>query len=182
MNSEVIWVNEKDEVIGYGEKIETHRIEQLHRAFSLFIIDEQGKILIQRRAKGKYHSGGLLSNACCSHPYKGESWKHALQRCMIDELGATDSFHDLDLHIGKIDDHLEFKGKFIYYSKYKDLSEHEYDHVFIYYCDEDYKKRIKLNKEEVEEIYWFTKEELQEKLKDPSLFTTWFPLAYQYID
>ena len=74
---DILLVNDRDEIVGYGEKMEVHRKGLLHRAFSIFIYDKQtGRMLLQRRALGKYHSGGLWANACCSHPQ--ELFQHFL--------------------------------------------------------------------------------------------------------
>lgn len=85
----LIWVDELDNMIGYGEKLDTHIRSQLHRAFSIFIFDTvEKKMLIQRRAQGKYHSGGLWSNACCSHPLKDEgTLMEQIGRSLERELG-----------------------------------------------------------------------------------------------
>lgn len=182
MEKQLIWVNEKDEVIGYGEKIETHRLGRLHRAFSVFIFDTtDGKMLIQRRALNKYHSGGLWSNACCSHPYKNETWAESFKRCMGEELGIRPDFADdlivedmtADVH------HIRYAGRFKYYSGYGELSEHEMDRVFIYYPDEVIKNKIEMNEDEVAEIRWISLEELDQWLSQaPDDFSTWFTGAY----
>ena len=93
MEDLIIWVDENDNEIGYGEKLETHIKGQLHRAFSVFIFDwSDSTMLIQRRAIGKYHSGGLWSNSCCSHPYDGENFEDSIKRCIKNELNF-----DLDI-------------------------------------------------------------------------------------
>ena len=94
-NDKLIWVDLFDNEIGSGEKLETHVKNQLHRAFSLFIIHD-GKMLIQKRALEKYHSGGLWANACCSHPRWGESLTDAVQKRMEEELGRPESRHGRD--------------------------------------------------------------------------------------
>ena len=85
-NDKLIWVDLFDNEIGSGDKLETHVKNQLHRAFSLFIVHD-GKMLIQKRALEKYHSGGLWANACCSHPRWGESLEDAVQKRLEEELG-----------------------------------------------------------------------------------------------
>ena len=85
-NDKLIWVDIFDNEIGFGDKLETHVKNQLHRAFSVFIIHD-GKMLIQRRALEKYHSGGLWANACCSHPRWGETLTDAVQKRLQEELG-----------------------------------------------------------------------------------------------
>ncbi|MBQ8133701.1 MAG: NUDIX domain-containing protein [Clostridia bacterium] len=117
-------VNEEDQILGYEEKIDTHKRGLLHRAFSIFIIDEDNKkIFLQQRADDKYHSGGLWSNACCSHPHKSESWIQAIQRALLNELGLNIDFYGntdemlfsgLELPSYK----MYFLNKFQYYSNY----------------------------------------------------------------
>lgn len=172
----LIWVDDNDNVIDYGEKIKTHEFGQLHRAFSIFIIDrENGKLLLQKRSVKKYHSGGLWSNACCSHPYKGETWEEALQRCMRTELGITPSFTE-QLSVFK------YAGKFKYYSKYDNLSEHEIDYVFLYFLNGFMSKTIAYNKEEIDAVKWISLEELDGWLiANPNVFSAWFSDAYNLV-
>ena len=139
MNEWIILVDEQDKEIGFGEKLDVHVKEQLHRAFSVFIFDPKSqKMLIQKRAEGKYHSGGKWSNACCSHPRKGEIMEEALARRLQEELGfwmperlnvfTYPEFPD-EMNINNIVE----VGHFTYYAKFDGLSEHEIDHVFVYY-------------------------------------------------
>jgi isopentenyl-diphosphate delta-isomerase len=83
----LILVDEKNRAIGVGEKTPVHRAGLLHRAFSIFIVDDQGRILLQRRSRQKYHSGGLLANSCCGHPRPGETTQAAARRRLTEELG-----------------------------------------------------------------------------------------------
>jgi len=83
----LILVDEKNRAVGIGDKTPVHRTGQLHRAFSIFIVDEKGRILLQRRSRQKYHSGGLLSNSCCGHPRPGETTQAAARRRLTEELG-----------------------------------------------------------------------------------------------
>lgn len=84
----LILVDKNDNDVGYATKENVHRNGLLHKAFSIFIYDlEKDKVLLQKRAKGKYHSGGLWSNSCCSHKYVNETWISAIKRCLNDELG-----------------------------------------------------------------------------------------------
>jgi len=83
----LILVDEKNRAVGMGEKTAVHRAGLLHRAFSIFIVDDKGRILLQRRAREKYHSGGLLANSCCGHPRPGETTQAAARRRLTEELG-----------------------------------------------------------------------------------------------
>jgi len=83
----LILVDEKNRATGVGEKAPVHRAGLLHRAFSIFIVDDEGRILLQRRAQEKYHSGGLLANSCCGHPRPGERTLVAARRRLTEELG-----------------------------------------------------------------------------------------------
>jgi isopentenyl-diphosphate delta-isomerase len=119
---EVILVNESDEAIGAMEKMEAHRLGVLHRAFSVFIFNSNGHMLLQQRADTKYHSAGLWTNACCSHPAPGEEVKSAAERRLQEELGF------------KADIKRAFD--FVYKASFNNgLTEHEYDHVFVGYYD-----------------------------------------------
>ena len=116
MENRIALVDIDDNIIGFETKEEVHRRGLLHRAFSVFIIRD-GKMLIQMRNPDKYHSGGLWSNACCSHQRDGEELSESVHRRMEEELG--------------FDCHLEEKFSFIYRTQFRpDLIEYEYDHVF----------------------------------------------------
>lgn len=117
MNNLLILVNEEDEEIGYCEKMDAHRKKYLHRAFSLFIYHKADhKMLIHKRALGKYHSGGLWTNSCCSHPRYGENLMDAAIRRTKEELG---------LDISSYADELKEVGRFHYYKKYSTCAENE---------------------------------------------------------
>lgn len=166
MKEFVILVNDKDEEIGFEEKLKAHELGLLHRAFSIFIFNDEGKMLLQRRAKSKYHSGGLWTNACCSHPRKGESVLAACHRRLQEEFG--------------FDCPLKFLLSFTYHAHLDhDLQEHEFDHVYtgIYNGPIDH-----VNPEEIEEYRWIEpKVLLQEVRKDPESFTTWFRIIYEKV-
>ena len=175
----LIWVNEKNEIIGYGEKLDTHIRGQLHRAFSIFIYDPvRKKLLLQKRASGKYHSGGLWSNSCCSHPRKDETWREALSRCLREELGVEITTTDMPLS-GEYPEAFSPAGEFQYYSDYGDLAEHEWDYVFL--CRHAFANyEIRLNKEEAEAYVWISPDDLDTWLKEhPEDFTSWFAPAYR---
>lgn len=186
MEELLVWVDENDEVIGYGEKMYTHQKGQLHRAFSVFIYDlKNEKMLLQKRAKEKYHSGGRWSNACCSHPHKDELWCPTISACLKKELGITAEFSGIDtiqfLECPPVmeEQYIHFAGKFKYYSQYENNSEHEIDYVFVYHHDFS-GENIPFNKEEAEEIKWISLPELETWLKEhPEDFTSWFADAYE---
>ena len=161
-NDKLIWVDIFDNEIGSGDKLETHVKSQLHRAFSVFIVHD-GKMLIQRRALGKYHSAGLWANACCSHPRWGESLADAVQKRMEEELGiAQGSIFPEELFA------------FNYFTQYDGLSEYEIDHVFLV----DYDGELKVDPDEIMELRWITFEDLQKEMQDaPQNFSTWFLIA-----
>lgn len=162
----VILVNEKDEEIGSMEKIEAHKKGKLHRAFSIFIFNSKGEMLLQKRALSKYHSGGLWSNACCSHPEPGENTKFAAERRLVEELG-------IDVTLQKIFD-------FVYRADFDNgLTEYEFDHVFTAKYDGD----AEMNPEEVIDVAYKTMDELKEELKSyPQKYTEWFRIAFPKIE
>lgn len=161
-NDRLIWVDLFDNEIGSGDKLETHVKNQLHRAFSVFIVHD-GKMLIQRRALGKYHSGGLWANACCSHPRHGETLADAVQKRMEEELGIPK---------GCCEPKELFS--FNYFSQYDGLSEYEIDHVFL----TDYHGEINTDPDEIMELRWVALDDLQKEMEtDPQRFSTWFLIA-----
>ncbi len=169
MEDILIWVNEADEEIGSGPKLETHRRKQLHRAFSLFLYDpETNSLLLQKRAVGKYHSGGLWANACCSHPRKGETLEAAVPRRAMQELGIT---------VGPIQE----LGDFRYFKDFGKLAEHELDHVFLSTASS---RDLQLlpDPEEIAELRWISLPELEtEMLEYPEHFSAWFFPAFRYV-
>jgi isopentenyl-diphosphate delta-isomerase type 1 len=183
----LVWVDEDDNEIGYGEKMETHVSGKLHRAFSVFVFDwMDGKMLLQRRAFAKYHSGGLWSNACCSHPKKGEAMEDAINERLKTELGLDANVHIIDpvecgllLHGGDV---IYSCGKFQYRAFFENLSENELDHVFLYSPDHNgfFKEDFCYNPEEIEEIRWVTIGELKTWMEEkPDDFTVWFQSAFE---
>lgn len=186
MKDYIILVDEQDNEIGYGEKLEVHQKDLLHRAFSIFIFDwSDHKMLLQRRASGKYHSGGLWTNACCSHPRKGEMMDDCLNSRLKEELGLNISAHIVDpdecalLVHGR--DVIYSCGSFKYYAPFGNLSEHEIDHVFLYspVIEHFSKSDFICNPDEVEEIKWVTIEELKAWMSHtPEAFTAWFKKAF----
>src|SRR5687767_9845264 len=118
MSDQVILVNENDEQLGVMDKMEAHHKGVLHRAFSIFIFNTKGEMLLQQRAEHKYHSGGLWTNACCSHPAPGEETNDAAERRLQEEMGFSTS-------LVKVLD-------FTYRAEFDNgLVEHEFDHVYL---------------------------------------------------
>jgi isopentenyl-diphosphate Delta-isomerase len=123
MNEQLILVDEQDNETGTMDKLSVHEKGLLHRAFSVFVFNSKSELLLQQRADGKYHSGGLWSNTCCSHPIKGEEILKTIQRRIKDEMG--------------IQCQAAFKFKFIYKMLFENgLTEHELDYVYFGRSDE----------------------------------------------
>ena len=158
MKSNVVLVDTEDNVLGECNKLEAHINGKLHRAFSIFIFNSEKKLLIQKRANHKYHSGGLWSNSCCSHPNINETTLSAAHKRLQDELG--------------FDCELTERGSFIYKVHLdNDLYENEYDHIII----GKYNGEIKCNPDEVQEFKWIDMTDIQNEIKNhPEKFTFWF--------
>jgi isopentenyl-diphosphate delta-isomerase len=155
---EVILVDEADHELGTAPKLQAHRDGLLHRAFSVFLFNSRGELLLQRRADGKYHSGGLWTNTCCSHPRPGEETAAAARRRLQEEMGlATPLLPVFD---------------FTYRAELDDgLSEHEYDHVFVGRTDQDPQP----DPDEVAGWRWASiADVLDEMRRQPERFTAWF--------
>ncbi|MCK5044908.1 isopentenyl-diphosphate Delta-isomerase [Candidatus Parcubacteria bacterium] len=156
---DIILVDKDDNEIGKGEKMAVHLAGQLHRAFSIFIFNSQGEMMLQRRASTKYHSPGLWTNACCSHPRPGESLEQAAKRRLKEEMG-------FECDLQKV-------FSFIYKAKVEDLTEHEFDHVFIGKFDQE----PVLNKEEADGWKWIElKQLIEDIIKNPKEYTCWFKI------
>jgi len=167
MPSKIILVNKKDKEVGSEFKIKAHKEGKLHRAFSIFIFNQQGKLLLQRRALKKYHSGGLWTNTCCSHPKPGETVMSAAHRRLPEEMGF-----DCDL---------EEVFSFIYKAKLDDgLIEYEFDHVL--FGNFNKKLKININPDEVEEFKWIDLESLADDIKqNPENYTYWLKECFAKI-
>lgn len=165
----VILVDEQDNQIGLAEKLEAHEKNLLHRAFSAFIFRRQPRLelLLQQRALHKYHSPGLWTNTCCSHPRDGESVIAAGQRRLREELGISADLKDL--------------GWFKYNAHFDNgLSEHEIDHVLIGDVPGDIV--VQPNPEEVHAYRWVTIEELEREIEaNPERFTQWILQALELV-
>ena len=184
MNEFIILVDEQDQEIGYGEKLDVHVKEQLHRAFSIFIFDPKTqKMLIQKRAVGKYHSGGKWSNACCSHPRKGEIMEEALARRLNEELGfmmpeRLEIYEYPDCPKEMSVETIVEVGHFRYYAKFDGLAEHEIDHVFVYFPSPSQLENMQCNPEEIEEIKWVEIADLLDSVeKEGEHYSAWFKPA-----
>ena len=154
----LILVDETDSEVGHAEKLEAHRLGRLHRAVSVTIADSQGNILIQRRASGKYHSAGLWSNACCSHPLPGEQALAAAQRRLGEEMGFVCD--------------LGFQRTVRYSSEVgAGLIENELVHFFA----GTYDGEVVPEPSEVGEFAWVPHAELYEQVrKNPDDYSAWF--------
>lgn len=159
----VILVDEQDNILGEMEKMEAHEKGLLHRAFSVFVFNNSNQLLLQRRALNKYHSGGLWTNTCCSHPRKGEKLIDAGMRRLQEEMGFTTS--------------LKEQLSFIYYAKLdQGLIEHELDHVLFGRFNE----LTAFNTEEVMDAKFVELEELEENIiANPQLYTEWFKIIFE---
>jgi len=155
----VILVDKDDNQVGIEEKIKAHKEGILHRALSVFVFNSKGEMLLQKRAAHKYHSAGLWSNACCSHPRPGEKTEDAAQRRIKEEMGFDCSLEEIFV--------------FLYRKQFDNgLTEHELDHVFIGVSDDIIPKP---SPDEVEDWKFMKVLELEEDIKNnPNDYTYWF--------
>lgn len=162
---EVILVDEHDEPCGVMEKMEAHEKGLLHRAFSVFIFNERGEMLIHQRAMGKYHSGGLWTNACCSHPRPGEDTEAAAHRRLMEEM--------------RIDCELHRQFSFMYKAGLDNgMTEHEYDHVYFGH----YNDFPDPDPKEVMAWKYISPEAMAAEIEQsPENYTQWFKIALQHI-
>lgn len=159
---DVILVDEHDVQTGIMEKMEVHQKALLHRAFSIFIFNSKGETLLHKRADKKYHSGGLWTNACCSHPRPGEETEAAAEIRLQEEMGFNTE--------------LKKVFHFIYKAPFDNgLTEHEFDHVFTGIYDGD----IIPNADEVSDYCFKTVEEVKSSIQShPQKYTEWFKIAF----
>lgn len=161
----VVLVNEQDQQIGIMEKMAAHIVPRLHRAFSIFIFNSKGELLLQQRALSKYHSPGLWTNTCCSHPCDGETLAQATSRRLMEEMGMQCDMHEVFTFIYKAPVGLG-------------LIEHEFDHVWFGKTDEV----PQINTEEVASWKYMRLEDLQADIKaHPELYTEWFKISFDEI-
>lgn len=161
LNSPVELVDTSGNAIGSAPKIDVHLDGSLHRAVSIFVFDDDRRQLLQQRALDKYHAPGLWSNACCSHPYPGESPRAAAERRLVEELGMQAELCEAFVMRYRAD-----VGE--------GLVEHEYDHVFIARALSEPVP----NPQEIKAVKWMTVESLGRSMAEtPSAFTPWFRMA-----
>lgn len=161
----VILVNDRNEVIGSMDKLQAHEKGALHRAFSIFIFNSEGRLLLQRRAPDKYHSAGLWANSCCSHPRPDERTADAATRRSQEELGILCELTE------------EFT--FLYKADVGNgLTEHELDHVFFGVYDGP----VRPDPREVSEVRWMRMNDLADDLSvSPERYTAWLNLCWPQV-
>lgn len=158
----VVLVDNQDNKIGLMEKQEAHVNPTLHRAFSIFIFNTKGEMLLQQRALTKYHTPGLWTNTCCSHPRDGETLEQATKRRLMEEMGMECELKEVFSFIYKAD---VMQG----------LIEHEFDHIFVGITD----TTPIINKEEVESYKYETVDNISKDIdKNPERYTAWFKIAF----
>lgn len=159
----VILVDREDNPIGTMPKMEAHQKAVLHRAFSVFILNTKGELMLQQRAQHKYHSPLLWTNTCCSHQREGESNVEAGGRRLLEEMG---------FHVP-----LEELFSFIYKAPFENgLTEHELDHVMVGY----YEETPEINPEEVAYWKWMSLPAIEEDLANrPETYTVWFKIIFE---
>jgi isopentenyl-diphosphate delta-isomerase len=159
---QVILVNELDQQIGLMPKLEAHEKAILHRAFSVFVLNDKNEIMLQQRAHQKYHSPLLWTNTCCSHQREGETNIQAGNRRLFEEMGFDTEIKELF--------HFIYKAPFD-----NGLTEHELDHVMIGY----YNGIPEINREEVEDWKWMKIEDIKsDMLLNPNTYTVWFKIIF----
>jgi isopentenyl-diphosphate delta-isomerase len=165
MKEKVILVDKNDNELGIMEKQEAHVKGLLHRAFSVFIFNDKNELLLQRRAVNKYHSGGLWTNTCCSHPRQNEKTEDAAKRRLLEEMGMRST--------------LKKQFDFVYKAKLdNNLYEHEFDHVFFGFTND----LPIINPEEVEEYTYKTLEDIGNEMKAiPDKYTEWFKICFREV-
>lgn len=163
MEEHVILVDTSDQPIGLMPKLEAHEKGVLHRAFSVFILNNEGQLMLQQRALHKYHSPGLWTNTCCSHQRDGESNLAAGKRRLKEEMGFVTELREVT--------------SFIYKAPFDNgLTEHELDHIMI----GQYEGTPSINSEEVADWKWMDIEDVRSDIKEyPQRYTVWFMLIFE---
>ena len=165
MEEKVVLVDENDRELGTMYKMEAHQKAVLHRAISVFILNDKGEWLLQRRALNKYHSSGLWSNAACTHPRPGESYKQAAHRRLKEEMGMECELTDVFNFI--------YKGKLD-----NELTEHELDHVFVGYSE----NKPNFNPKEVCDYQYIKFDDLKKDVhENPDKYTYWFKHVFENV-
>jgi isopentenyl-diphosphate delta-isomerase len=167
MNSMIAIVNPNDKIIGYSDKLDVHLQGIMHRAFSIFVFNNKGELMLQRRALEKYHSPGLWTNTCCSHLPMDMKMEDAVHIRLKEEMG--------------FDTDLQYVTKFHYNIKFENgLTENEIDHIFIGF----YNDNPKPNSEEVVDYKWITLNDLIVSIEeDPNNYTYWLKhIVQNYYD
>jgi isopentenyl-diphosphate delta-isomerase len=161
----VVLVDSEDNATGLMEKMEAHRQAVLHRAFSVFLFNDKKEFLLQRRALTKYHSPGLWTNTCCSHPRSGETTLAAAYRRLSEEMGMTVELNEIFSFIYKAD-----VGQ--------GLTEHEFDHVFVGFSN----IHPEINSDEVDSWKYMNMADLQQDMiQNPEEYTVWFRIAFERV-
>ena len=162
IEEQVILVNEKDEQLGTMPKLEAHEKGVLHRAFSVFVLNDSGEMMMQQRAACKYHSPLLWTNTCCSHQRVGESNIEAGKRRLFEEMGFVTELKDV--------------VSFIYKASFDNgLTEHEFDHVLV----GTYNENPNINIDEVNNFKWMTLEQVKVDMElNPDIYTEWFKIIF----
>ncbi len=164
--NQIILVDEKDNQIGVEEKLKAHLEGKFHRAFSVFVFNSKGELMLQKRAQTKYHSGGLWSNTCCSHPRPDKDITEEAKTRLKEEMGIDCELKEAfsTSYNVKVDSQT---GK---------LMEHEFDHIFIGLSDDS----PELNPEEAEDWKWINPNELKKDIEEnPEKYTPWFKLILE---
>ena len=162
MEENVILVDKNDTQIGLMSKLDAHKKGILHRAFSVFVLNNNNEIMLQKRAYNKYHSAGLWTNTCCSHQREGENSVEAGKRRLLEEMGFETELKIITSFIYKV----EFENG---------LTEHELDYLLI----GKYLKSPVINKQEVADWKWMKVELIADDIKlNPNNYTSWFKIIF----
>lgn len=165
MEEFVVLVDENDRQVGIMEKMAAHIVPRLHRAFSVFIFNSKGELLLQQRALSKYHSPGLWTNTCCSHPRNGESDQQAAERRLMEEMGLQCEMHEVFTFIYKAPVGLG-------------LTEHEFDHVFFGKSDD----APLINPDEVAAWKYMSPNDITADMElHPEQYTEWFKISFEEV-
>lgn len=161
-NNYVVVVDQKDKELGKEEKLRAHQEGKLHRAFSVFIFNKKGELLLQKRAEGKYHSAGLWSNTCCSHPRPGFGVAEEAKKRLKEEMG--------------IETELKEAFSFTYRAEVGKLIEHEFDYVFT----GNYEGEPSPDKSEVADWKWISINDLEKSvIENPEKYTPWLKIIFK---